>query len=278
MGFRGVWDLIDEINDPVVTLISVFDKNEPFSKRMIDLLEKAFPKAKDEEIRFQIALVLYRYKRESGKTYLIEMLRKKKSLLAGIILAENREEEALLDLIRIFKDTEFKDFKNRTPDRFLWSLGRFGSKIDKVLETGLLRRSRRYDYAVAYCLGQHSISEFGRRSLRAISVDKTAGIGFRFIATVALLSFDPDNRGLQESFFNFFDNFNESEIIDWFPVMQVLARHSIQLDRVSKIFEPFIQKFIDQEVPPSGEFEVEIIRFFSENSTSECSFSGFFFS
>lgn len=261
--FRKQWDLIDEIEDPEIATIHAMAAREPFHKKIVDVLEKLYPKADDEETRFQMALFLYRYKRKPGKDYLIKLLREQKSDFAAVILAENREEDALEDL-KIHFNRILQSGK-RVPVRLIWGLGRFGHQTDEILSKGLLKEKNKGDYLIALCLGRHTASPDGKAILRVRAQNRTGGTskGGQFFATVTLLNMYPENKPFQESFFSFFDNLEELRYSEWFPIMQVLARHRIQLDRTSKIFEQFIQKLLDDKdpYPHTDGFEIDAVRF-----------------
>lgn len=259
--FNGRWELIDEIGEPDIALAWAMWEKEPLHSKIIDVLEKVFPKAADDKVRFQIALLLYRYKREPGRDFLIKLLREEGIHLVAVILAENNEREALEDLLKHFENVEFKDFKKKISKRFIWNLGRFGFKADKVLEKGFLRRSQRSDYLVAYCLGEHSIKEFAKKSLNALSIDMTASRSTRQLAAAALLNFNPNNTTAKKHILESIISSQDYLGFKWFPVLQVIARHKIELNRVSRDFEEIIRSKLEIAGSYSDEFITDLIRF-----------------
>lgn len=76
---------------------------EPFSLEMLDKMESLLHSNMFQVQKPQLAALLYRYRRESGEAYLSKALTEKGNVTAAIVLAMNRDEKRLNEILEVYR-------------------------------------------------------------------------------------------------------------------------------------------------------------------------------
>jgi len=77
---------------------------EPLGPEDLAFFEQKLSEAEDEVVRLQCAVLLYRYGHVAGETYLASRLGEPDSILAATVLALNREEKYLSQILEVLSD------------------------------------------------------------------------------------------------------------------------------------------------------------------------------
>ncbi len=146
----GRWSLIDA---PEVGLPWAMVEDEPISPEVLDVLSRLFPFSKDETTKLGIATLLYRYRVPAGREYLLQVFREEPTADVALILALNRESEALEGIATLFRS-------EKPSEELIYALGRWGPETTFLLKEDLLfGRGSRGTYVRALVMAEHEPSD-----------------------------------------------------------------------------------------------------------------------
>ncbi|MGH7885565.1 MAG: hypothetical protein ACRENO_07715 [Thermodesulfobacteriota bacterium] len=203
--FETRWDLIEELNDPTIALYWAFYEFEPLTEQMIYVLEETFDLSKVNEEKFRIASLLYRYKNEIGKKYLLDQLNEELNKDAALILLNNKEEEAIDGAINYIKRG------NYDPEVML-ALGsmkdqKVGSFFNQLLSENFSKKRIRFDSMEALRLGKYSLETQNKNQLvELFESSNSEGVKIEAASTLLLDS------NLSDSVYS---DFIKEKINDW---------------------------------------------------------------
>ena len=130
-----VWKKIDDTGFVIRSVLSY--QLEPFAPRTLDALEHVLKHSKDPREKLAAATILYRYGRDAGRTYLLELINGSiengQAASAAITLSLNRDKGALSDILFLFNKLE------SVPDGLLQA---FGSWKDPSIVSALEQKQR----------------------------------------------------------------------------------------------------------------------------------------
>lgn len=180
---KGRWDLID---DPSTALGWALHEKEPFNKKVLDVLQSTFSLSEDRSERLQIAVLLYRYDNNTGRNYLLNELLERHDAEVAIVLASNRDQEALAGIREVFESSI-------PSSELIYVLGRWGSEASPLLSEGLLAsRGSPVDYVRALTMAAHRVDSATMERIRRMYED---GRGVTKVgAAAALIRLDPSSR------------------------------------------------------------------------------------
>lgn len=137
---------------------------EPLGPKDLAFFEKKLSEAKDDDVRVQCAILLYRYGHAAGETYLASRLGESDRILAATVFALNREEKYLSQILEILSaapgQSDMTSFQEMEAKQSLvratsdWEVPGIGEAIFE-----LSKRAPILDIYMASSLAKHDVTE-----------------------------------------------------------------------------------------------------------------------
>jgi len=150
------WYLIDDINTAYHASLS---EDEPFNKYVIDIFDNQFGQINDENKKFHVAAILYRYGRDNGEEFLLKSLNdcepkdaKCKNIIMFFILNKEQDQFQTID--------EYMSSHDNISE-LIFLLGSWGRDSTTYLLSRFASSPRYHllDYVKAFSLSSHKVDD-----------------------------------------------------------------------------------------------------------------------